>query len=69
MEVLSHTQFTTFCHDRSEIVYHSEVGLPLAAREGHVVTSYVELLKKMAALAYNTTVSGRRGRERLGFAA
>jgi hypothetical protein len=52
MKVLTDTPFMAFVPDSPDIVRWDKVGLPLASKEGHVVLSYVELLRKVAALSY-----------------
>jgi hypothetical protein len=55
MKVLTDTPFMAFLPDEPEIVRLDAVGLPLASKEGHAVRSYVELLRKIAALSYHNS--------------
>lgn len=52
MEVLSQKIFMTFLDDQTSIVRSDNPGLPLSCSNGHAVNSYIELLKKLAALSY-----------------
>lgn len=53
MEPLGTDRFVTFADDHAEIVRSDLPGLRMAASRGHVVASYQELLKKVAALGYH----------------
>jgi len=53
MEPLGTDRFMTFVDDEAEIVNSNLPGLRVAASNGHVVRSYVELLRKVAALGYH----------------
>lgn len=55
MKVLTDTPFMAFLPTESEIVRCDAVGLPLACKDGHPVRSYVELLRKVAALSYHNS--------------
>lgn len=52
METLGSDAFMAFLPTEKEIVRTEKPGLPIAAREGHLIASYFELLEKVAALAY-----------------
>ena len=52
METLSSEAFMAFLPTEKEVVRTDKPGLPIAARDGHRVPSYFELLEKVAALNY-----------------
>lgn len=57
MEPITKSVFMVYCHDHEEIVNAAgpgvpKPGLPLSARPGHEVSSYRELMKKIAALSF-----------------
>lgn len=53
MEVLSHNQILAYTDGDDDIVVCRTTGLPIAASNGHRVTSYLDLLYKIAALQYH----------------
>lgn len=53
MEVISHHAIMVFDHEHADIIRSDASGLPLAARPGHEIRSYRELLRKTAALSYH----------------
>lgn len=52
METLKPKKICTFTHDSRDVVHNAKAGLPVSCRPGHVVTSYAELLEKVAALNF-----------------
>ena len=52
METLTSGQFMAFLPAEKECVGTDRPGLPIAAGDGHLVTSYFELLEKVASLTY-----------------
>lgn len=55
MRVLTNPRFMLFREEDANIVASDAAGLPIAARNGHPVKSYVELLQKIAALSYHNS--------------
>lgn len=53
MKVITANSLMAFDHEHDGIINHRTTGLPLSARDGHEVTSYRELLKKVAALHFH----------------
>ena len=53
METLKANQICSFLHDSKDMVCGKSAGLPVSSKPGHEVTSYVELLEKVASLNYH----------------
>ncbi|HEX6902512.1 MAG TPA: FRG domain-containing protein [Thermoanaerobaculia bacterium] len=53
MKTLATDNFMLFLDDEADIVASDRPGLPVAAKKGHVVSSYREVLKKVAALHFH----------------
>jgi hypothetical protein len=52
METLKPRQLCTFPHNSRDAVHNAKAGLPISCKPGHVVTSYAELIEKVAALNF-----------------
>jgi hypothetical protein len=52
METLKANQICSFLHDSKDMACVKSAGLPVSSKPGHEVTSYEELLEKVASLNY-----------------